>query len=978
MDTSEKSFESHIEKVLISPQSGYRKRNPNDYNRETCLDENTLFEFVYATQPKEWEKLKQQHGDQVKQLFIARLKKEIEARGILDVLRKGISDYGSRFNLVYFSPESTLNPEHAKVYQSNIFSLIRQLKFSAKDEKSLDTVIFINGIPIITIELKNQLTGQNVQDAIRQYRYDRDPREPLFIFKRCLVHFAVDNDLVYMTTKLVGKSTYFLPFNKGFQGGAGNPVNPSGFKSSYLWEEVLQKTSLLEIISDFMLVSKEKEVDESGEEKVREALIFPRYHQLDAVKKIIAGTRTQGTGNNYLIQHSAGSGKTKSISWLAHRLASLHNDQNEKVFDSVIVVSDRRVIDKQLRDEVLQFEQTTGVVAAIELHSTQLKDAINEGKKIIVSTLQKFPFIVGEIKQNKDKHYAVIVDEAHSSQSGETSRSLKKVLGSLEEAEKENVKEEEKSTEEVVLEELESRGKQKNVSFFAFTATPKAKTLELFGTKNTEGKPEPFHLYTMRQAIEEGFILDVLKNYITFKTYFNLLKKIEDDPQYEKKKAIYLLKSYVNLHEHAISKKTELIIEHFVSKVMRKIDGYAKSMLVTRSRLHAVRYKLAFDKYISEHKYKFKTLVAFSGTVSDAGVDYSEPGMNNLRSEKLTGDTFKLPEYKILIVANKYQYGFDQPLLHTMYVDKKLGGVNAVQTLSRLNRTYKGKDETMVLDFANNEEEIQKAFQPYYDRTTLTAVTDPNKLYDLERQLFAFHLFTKDDVEKFAQIFYAPKSTQEQLHPVLDPVVTRFLEKNIDEQTDFKDQLKNYIRLYAFLSQIVSFKDINLEKLYSFCRLLGRKIPVIKEKLPVEITDNVNMDTYRLQQISSGSIALEPGTGELKPITDVGTGKTSDEKDFLSKIIEEVNERFGTDFTQGDKVFFAELETRLAGNETLAQSVKTNPKESLRLVFNHIFEDELHSMVDSNFDIYKKIVDNAEFGRFVKDKVFEEVYSKLV
>jgi type I restriction enzyme R subunit len=977
MDTSERAFESHIESVLTDPRSGYRKREPKSYNAESCFDEDMLFEFIYATQPKEWEKLKQQHGEEVKPKFVYRLKQEIERRGTLDVLRKGVSDYGSRFQLVYFAPESSLNPEHAQLHQNNIFSLIRQVKFTQKDDQSIDTVIFLNGLPIITLELKNRFTQQNVQHAIHQYRHDRDPREPLFAFKRCLVHFAVDNDLVYMATRLAGKSTYFLPFNKGFEGGAGNPVNSDGFKSSYLWEDVLQKDSLLRILAEFMLVAIERVTDEEGNEREKETLIFPRYHQLDAVRKIIAHTKDHGVGQNYLIQHSAGSGKTKTISWIAHRLSSLHNQQDQKIFDSAIVISDRRVIDKQLRDEIQQFEQTAGVVAAIDQGSAQLREALESGKKIIVSTLQKFPFIVEEISKQADKTFAVIIDEAHSSQTGESTKSLKKVLGSLEEAEKENTQEEELSTEEAILKELESRGRQGNISFYAFTATPKEKTMELFGTKQDDGSFSPFHLYSMRQAIEEGFILDVLKNYTTFQTYFNLTKNIEDDPQYEKKKGIALLKSYVELHDHAIGKKTELIVEHFLSHVIRKIDGYAKAMLVTRSRLHAVRYKLAFDQYVKQHKYPIKTLVAFSGTVSDGGKEYTESGMDGLRSDKLTAETFKLPEYKFLIVANKFQTGFDQPLLHTMYVDKKLGGVMAVQTLSRLNRTHKGKDETLVLDFANHEDEIQKAFQPYYDRAILTKATDPNKLYDMERSLSEFHIFSKTDVESFASVFFKRGATQEKLHPLLDPIVEAYLEREKKERLEFRDQLKNYVRLYAFLSQIVSFKDVNLEKLYAFLRMLGRKLPSDKERLPVEITENVNMDTYRIQQISSGSIELEKKTGELKPIEGLGTGHGADEREFLSRIIEEVNQRFGTDFTEGDKVFFAELETRLAGNETLSQSAKTNTKEALRLVFGHIFETQLHTMVESNFDIYKKIVENAEFGQFIKEKMFDEVYDKL-
>lgn len=977
MDTSEKSFESHIEEILVSEQSGYRKREPRDFNPHTCLDQGLLFEFIYATQPDEWEKLKVQHGEAVKERFIQRLLKEIETRGTIDVLRKGIKDYGCKFQLAYFAPESSLNVEHAKLYRMNIFSLIRQVKFSEQDEKSIDTVIFLNGLPIATLELKNQLTGQDVQNAIRQYRHDRDPKEPLLRFKRCLVHFAVDNDLVYMTTRLNGRATRFLPFNKGDEGGAGNPTNPNGFRSSYLWEEILQKDSLSEIIEHFVLIIIDRQADPNGEIREVESLIFPRYHQLTAVRQIITDARANGAGQNYLVQHSAGSGKTKTISWLAHRLASLHDGNNHRIFNTVVIVSDRRVIDKQLQNEVLQFQQVPGVVQVIDQHSVQLKEALEKGKNIIVTTLQKFPFIVDEIASLASQKFAVIIDEAHSSQTGESTKSLKKTLGTLEEAEQNNGSEAEEDIEEAILQQLESRGRQPNISFFAFTATPKSKTMELFGRRLADGKMGPFSLYSMRQAIEEQFILDVLQNYATFKVYFNLLKKIEDDPQYEKKKATYMLKSYVDLHDHAIETKTALVIEHFVKHTMNKINGQAKAMMVTRSRLHAVRYKRAFDKYIHAHKLPFKAIVAFSGAINDEGKEYTEAQMNGLRSEKLTVETFKLSENKIIIVANKFQTGFDQPLLHTMYVDKKLGGVNAVQTLSRLNRIYPGKEDTLVLDFANAEEEIQKAFQPYYDKTILTDTTDPNKLYDLQRKLMEAGVFNQHDVEQFTKVFYSKKASIEKLHALLDPVVEVFNGKTKEEQIEFRDQLKNYVHLYAFLSQIVTFKDIELEKLYAFARLLNRKLPVVKGRLPAEITENINMDSYRIQQIFSGTIQLEKGTGEVKPIEGMGTRQAEDIKEFLSRIIQEVNERFGTDFTEGDKVFFAELQTRLQENQTLIESAKNNTKAALKLVYEHIFNDKLQEMIDSNFDIYKRITENEEFGKFIKEKMFEEVYVKL-
>ena len=724
MDISEKNFEAAIETALHA--HGYRGRTPEDYDRQLCLDPGAVLDFIYATQPQMWEKLKEQHGKEVKERFLARLAQEIAKRGTLEVLRKGIKDSGCTFKLAYFHPHSGLNPELQKLYQANQFTAIRQLAYSTTTVHSLDMVLFLNGLPIFTAELKNPLTGQNVQHAVSQYRFDRNPKEPFFAFGRCLAHFAVDPDLVYVGTRLEGAKTRFLPFNLGYNGGAGNPPSWQGFATAYLWEKIWSKDSILDMGQNFIQVVEEE--DDKGRKTGKRKLIFPRFHQLDSVSRLVAAARSQGPGQNYLIQHSAGSGKSNSIAWLAHQLAVLHDAQDQRVFDSIVVITDRRVLDRQIQRTIQQFEQITGVVENIDKTSKQLKKALEEGKTIIVTTLQKFPVIADQIGGLPGKRFAVIVDEAHSSQTGESTKSLKEVLAvdSLEEAARQEEGEPE-DLEDLIAAEMQKRGKLPNVSTFAFTATPKAKTLELFGTRREDGRYEPFSLYTMRQAIEENFIKDVLENYTTYKAYWNLLKKIEDDPQYDKSKANYLLKSFVDLHEHTIAKKVAIMVEHFAGRVAHRIDGKAKAMIVTRSRLHAVRYKLEVDRYLKEKGYPYKALVAFSGMVKDGGKQYTEANMNGF-AETQTAETFKRPEYRFLIVAEKFQTGFDQPLLHTMYVDRKLSGVHAVQTLSRLNRVHPGKEETMVLDFANEPEDIKESFEPYYDRLLLSEATDPNLL----------------------------------------------------------------------------------------------------------------------------------------------------------------------------------------------------------------------------------------------------------
>jgi len=958
----------------------YVRRISSNYDKSLCMDKDKLIGFILSTQPEKWEQLKQQHNERVSDMFLKRVKEEIEKRGTLDVLRKGVKDYGVSFDLFYPKPETGMNEKLVKLSEANIFSVIRQLYFSERNNKSIDLVVFINGLPIITIELKDRLSGSGytVKDAMDQYM-DRDIHEPLFKFGRCLVHFAVDEELVYMTTKLESNKTRFFPFNKGNDGGAGNPPS-DGFRTDYLWTDILSKDSLSDIIANF--INYQEIDDEYGKPTGEKKIIFPRFHQLDAVRKLVVVSRS-GPGRSYLIQHSAGSGKSNTISWLGYRLASLHDQNNRNVYDSVVVVTDRKILDRQLQKTFQQFESVSGVLSSIDKSSAQLKEALEKGRKVIVTTLQKFPRIVEQIKELPGKNFAVIIDEAHSSTTGENSKNMKLVLtaNGLEDAEESDTEEE--TYEDLIIRDLEARGKQKNVSYYAFTATPKAKTLELFGQKLPDGHYEPFHLYTMRQAIEEGFILDVLKNYMTYKTYFSLLKKVEDDPRYESAKAKALLKAFVDLNDHAIEKKVEIMLEHFNSNVKNKIPnnegrGQAKAMIVTRSRLHAVKFKIACDAYIRKHGYKFKTLVAFSGTVRDPsdGQEYTEAMMNGF-SEAMTASMFHKPEYKIMIVANKFQTGFDEPLLYAMYLDKKLAGVAAVQTLSRLDRIYEGKEDPIVLDFANDPDTIQHAFEPYYGHTTLEHGTDPNILYDFERQLVEFHIFSNEDIEKFAKIFYNRRNKQEKLFPVIEEVVTRFNDLEISQQEKLRKLLRDYIRTYAFISQIISFKDMGLEKLYAFGKILLRKLPVRRESLPTEILGQVNLESYRIELITQSEIKLRESERPLQPKQSVEYQSPIEEEEPLSRIIEEMNDRYGTEFTGSDKVILYRLKNSLENNEELKTSARINSEQNFKLSFRHMFDEVLLSFISEHFAFYKKINDNKDLKKDLTDNIFTMIYKSL-
>jgi type I restriction enzyme, R subunit len=988
VDHKEKAFESAIEHHLIT-SSGYTKTEQAYFDQERAIDPTQFLPFVKETQPKSWEKLEKLLGKEAEATLLGELCKAMDSRGSLDVLRHGFKSYGEAIKAAYFRPRHGMNPDELALYARNRLTVVRQLLFKAASSKSLDLTLCLNGIPIITAELKNPMTGQNVRHAITQYQTDRDPNDLIFQFKkRTLVHFAVDPELVYMTTRLVGKSTYFLPFNRGDGMGSGNPeAEPGKYKTSYLWEEVWQRDSLLDILARFMhLEVIEKEIN--GKKIKKETMIFPRYHQLDAVRKLEACSRAEGAGNNYLVMHSAGSGKSNSIAWLAHRLSSLHDDRDQKVFDSVVVITDRRVLDQQLQNTIYQFEHQSGVVKKIDEDSQQLADALRSGTPIIITTLQKFPFVTEKVGDLPDRRYAVIVDEAHSSQSGEAAAELKGVLAGPALKEKAKQQAEEQGLidyEEEILKQMAKRGQQPNISFFAFTATPKYKTLETFGRKDSNGKPQPFHIYSMRQAIEEGFILDVLKNYTTYKTYFRLIKSIEDDPKLDKKKAARALARFVSFHPHNLAQKTEVMIEHFRTFTRHKIGGRAKAMVVTGSRAHAVRYKQEFDKYIAEKGYTdIKTLVAFSGTVTlDAGDEYTEVGMNGGIREKQLPEEFAKDTYQALIVAEKYQTGFDQPLLHTMYVDKRLDGVQAVQTLSRLNRTHAGKENTFVLDFVNEADEIQEAFKPYYEVPLVNQQAEASQLYDLHTKMAAEQVFYGTEVEEFARVFFKPKAVQTptdhaMMEKILAPPAARFGALEPEKQQVFRGQLIAYRSLYSFLSQIIPFQDADLEKLYVFVRLLINKLPKIGPGPGIVLDDEVGLKYYRLQKISEGNISLNAGDrGIVSAPTAVGTGVDRSEEIELSRLIDVVNDRFGTDFKPVDQLFFDQIREEAAADTTIQQAANANTLENFGYVFDKALEGKFIDRMDQNQEIFARYMNDEAFKKVVAEWMRKQVYEQV-
>ncbi len=995
---TEATFEAAIEKSLLE-NGGYIKGQSNDYDAHLGLFPKYIIEFLSESQPKEWDKISNIHKDDIGTKVIQRLIRELDLRGTLDVMRNGFTDYGVKFKMAFFKPESSLNPDAERLYKTNKLSVTRQLYYERQGENSLDMVLSLNGLPIATIELKNQFTGQSVTNAKKQYVYDREPREPIFQFKkRTLVHFAVDTDECFMTTKLAGKSTRYLPFNLGYQNGAGNPPNKNGYRTAYLWEYVWAKDSFMDIIGKFLHLSIE-EFELNGTKKKKETMIFPRFHQMEVVRKLTLDAKEKGAGQNYLIQHSAGSGKSNSIAWLSYRLSSLHNIQNERIFDSVIVITDRKVLDNQLQNTIYQFEHKDGVVQKIDKDSQQLADSLTAGSNIIITTLQKFPFILDKIGEIPNRKYAVIIDEAHSSQGGEASKKMKEVLSaqSLEEAEQEEKYTGlEEDAEDEIRKSMMSRGKQDNLSFFAFTATPKTKTVEVFGTMGVDEKPRPFHLYSMKQAIEEGFILDVLKHYTTYETYFKLSKQIEDDPNVNKKQASRAIARFLSLHPHNLAQKTEVMVEHFRQIVSKKIGGKAKAMVVTSSRLHAVRYKEEIDNYIAAKGYKdIKTLVAFSGKViyDNHPEGITEVDFNGIKEKELP-KKFSTSEYQLLLVADKYQTGFDQPLLHTMYVDKKLSGVKAVQTLSRLNRMCSGKDDTFVLDFANKTEDILNSFQPYYELTTVEETTDPNHLYDLKAEIEKGQIIWTSEIDNFCNIFFRSKkalnvSEQAKLNAYIDPAIERYkklpLENSTDDvigteitQEDFKHAVQVFTRLYSFLSQIMPFTDIELEKLYTYSRFLLKKLPRTNQQDRFKLGDEVALEYYRLQKISEQDIAMESqGEYGLDGITQSGIRMSKDDEVALSEIIEVLNKRFQTEFTEADKLFFDQIEAELIADQKLLEQAKSNSIENFKFGFDDVFMDKLLGRMEQNQELFARMMDDKVFGGLVQNYLLKRVYQQL-
>lgn len=977
---TEKGFETQIEEHLLS--HGYVQGNTGEFNRDFALDVKLLLEFLEDTQPEKMNKLREIYKNQYRIKIVTRLHQELNHRGMIDVLRHGVKDYGVYLDLAYFKPATGMNPDMVALYAKNRVSVTRQVRYSNVNENSVDMLLCVNGLPVAALELKNQFTGQNVNHAIAQFQRDRDPRELLFQFKkRALVFFAVDTDEVYMTTRLAGDNTYFLPFNKGFDGGKGNPPNPDGFKTAYLWEEILERDSLLDILKRFVYVESVEKENEQGKKYTTETLIFPRYHQLDSVRRLEAAARYQGPGNSYLIQHSAGSGKTNSISWLAHRLCNLHSTQDESVFDSVIVITDRLVLDRQLQDSIYQLEHKHGVVEKIDKDSNQLAAALAGGTRIIISTLQKFSFILEKVGELDQRNYAVIIDEAHSSAAGKHAASLREALSvaSLEAAARADELAEEKAfdPDEEILNAISRQGKQENISFFAFTATPKARTLEMFGTPGPEGLPQPFHLYTMKQAIEEEFILDVLKNYASYSVYYKLAKRIKDDPKLEKGKAAKALARFVSLHPHNIAQKTEIMVEHFRQVTQHKVEGRAKAMVVTSSRLHAVRYKLAFDEYIKRKGYKnLKTLVAFSGTVNDDGMEFTEEHMNKLRESEVPA-AFASDEYQVLLVAEKYQTGFDQPLLHTMFVDKKLSGVKAVQTLSRLNRIHKDKGDTFILDFVNKAEDIQEAFRPYYEETVVEEVTDPNDLYTLQHELDKFGVYLQEEIDKFTEAYFQENKQRDGiLNHYTDLSAQRFWKLEEEAQDQFNHLGKKFVRMYSFLLQIIPFKDVDLHKLYLFLDLLLRKTKRGIGGGGIKLGNEVQLQYYRIEKTFEGDASVHerdslPGGGGSE------AGRKEEEEEELSAIIERINKRFGTNLTQADWIVTEQLGEDFAGDEELVQKAKNNPIADFRYAFEHSFLDKVVQRMDQNEAFCTRILDDEDFRAVVVDYMLMKTYKRL-
>lgn len=931
MVTNEKRLEEDIESFFLTEQGGYTK-TADTYDPALGLYVNTLVAFIKATQPKEWTRFENTCNSDPVRKFCNAFNNACDSLGLIAVLRHGFKHRGITFRVCHFRPESHLNKTATALYEQNICNVVRQWHYSADNNKSVDMVLVLNGIPVFALELKNQYTGQTVENAMQQWMYDRDPREICFQFnKRILAYFCVDQTDVYMTTKLAKGDTYFLPFNQGSNGagndgGKGNPANPNGYPTAYLWENVLRKESALDIIQKFIHCKDNK------------VLIFPRYHQLDVVRKLIADVRQNGTGKNYLIQHSAGSGKSNSIAWTAYRLASLHDESNRPVFASVIIVTDRTVLDRQLQETISSFDHTLGTVETIGegKSSKDLRDAINGGSRIIVTTLQKFPVIYSEVDNTKGKGFAIIVDEAHSSQTGSSAIKLKTALADTEAAlreyaELEGLAEEEIDKQDKLVQEMIAHGKHKNLSFFAFTATPKGQTLEMFGTEYEDGSFHPFHIYSMKQAIQEGFILDVLQNYMTYHTCFKIAKTIPDNPDVPASRAAKVIRRFETLHPYNISQKSQIIVETFRSTTSRAIGGKGKMMVVTSSRLAAVRYYREVKRYIEQQGYHdVDILVAFSGAVKDGDDEYTQP-MLNIRKDgtHITDDQTKAEfhdNFNVLIVAEKYQTGFDEPLLHTMIVDKKLRGVKCVQTLSRLNRTCAGKNDTFVLDFVNTAEDIQEAFQPFYQETSLSQEVNTDLIYKLQKELRGYNIYSDSDIEAFSSIYYSTKKQDStmlgKMTSALKPVADRYNGITTSDRYNFRRQVRSFVKWYGYISQICRMFDVPMQKEYVFCSYLLRLLPAEPVKM-IDLEGALRLEFYKLEQTFKGEIVLTDTAGVYEPAG--GKGKATPEpKEPLEEVINKINELFAGNFTDADRVLIYALHDKLKDDKKLKKIARTS------------------------------------------------------
>jgi len=972
--TKEKDFESDIESFLLSPDGGYT-HNDDQYDAKLGVFKDTLIRFVQKTQPKEWKRYALQNSLETEEKFCKDFNNACDEFGLLYVLRHGFKHRGIEFKVCYFRPESALNQTSVNLYSKNEITCNRQWFFSAETEQSVDMVIAINGIPVFAFELKNQYTGQSVKNAKRQWMYDRSPREICFQFnKRVLGYFCVDHTDVYMSTKLAGKDTYFLPFNQGSNGagndgGAGNPANPDGYPTGYLWEYVFQKESMLDIVQKFIHLT-------------NNTLIFPRFHQLDVVRKLIAAVQQQGVGHNYLIQHSAGSGKSNSIAWVVYRLASLFKD-DVPVFRSVIIVTDRKVLDQQLQDTISSFDHKLGSVVVIgkDKNSQDLKNAINDGARIIVTTLQKFVVIYKEIKKETGRNFAIVVDEAHQSQTGRSAAKLKVALADTEKALQEYAEIEEKDVAELdakedkLLEELVHQGRHANLSYFAFTATPKDKTLELFGTKYEDGSYHPFHVYSMRQAIEEEFILDVLANYMTIKTCYKIANISNNNPFLQSSRAAKFIRAYEANHPYNIAEKTRIIVETFRDTTANKINGRGKMMVVTSSRLAAVKYFQAIKDYIRQNKYEnIDCLVAFSGEVHDGKTTYSESGLNKRVDGTSISDSQTKAEFhdnfNVLVVAEKYQTGFDEPLLHTMVVDKKLKGVKAVQTLSRLNRTCAGKNDTFILDFVNTTDEIKDAFQPFYQETSLEEEVNADLMYKVVQELHGYAIYNTNDIDAFCRVYY--KSGEQdakdfgRMSSVLKPCADRYNEKSQDDRYQFRRKLRSFIKTYGFVTQVIRMFDKDLQKEFSFCSYLLKLLPA-DEKETIDLDGMLSLEYYKLENTFKGAIELKKEPGVLKPAEPKDRGAV-DPKAFLEEIIQQINSRYSGSFTDGDKVVLATIYTKVINDPSAMNLARTSdPKVFKEAQFKKIFEEAAMEGFDDTNESYRSLFDNKQKFRAMQD-----------